>query len=64
MSSSINCQLTDAVCSHDKVPNWPSIVFCFCLFLVFLLFFCLIILSSLSLCSSACLIVLWKDFFC
>lgn len=28
MSCSINCQLTDAVCSHDKVPNWPSIVFC------------------------------------
>lgn len=27
MSSSINCQLTDAVCSHDQVPNWPSIVF-------------------------------------
>lgn len=28
MLSSINCQLTDAVCPHDKVPNWPSIVFC------------------------------------
>lgn len=33
-SSPINCQLTDAVCSHDKVPNWPSIVFSnfFCVF--------------------------------
>lgn len=39
MSSSINCQLTDAVCSHDKVPNWPSIVFCFCLVFFVCLFF-------------------------
>lgn len=57
LSSSINCQLTDVVCSHDKVPNWPSIVFCFCF-----VFFGLIFLSSFSLGSSACLIVLWKDF--
>lgn len=26
-SVSLYCQLTNAVCSHDKVPNWPSIVF-------------------------------------